>query len=100
MYSLYHIHYHTPNKKIPQSLFKNGGYDHREALFGIPQYGGAITQNVYYLGETHGTACGEIDIHGGHPKRPKDDKGNEMPFPSPYILLVDRGQCTFVQKVS
>lgn len=84
---------------IPQSLFKNGGYDHREALFGIPQYGGAITQNVYYLGETHGTACGEIDIHAGHPKRPKDDKGNEMPFPSPYILLVDRGQCTFVQKV-
>jgi len=84
---------------IPQSLFVNGGYDHREALFGIPQYGGSISQNVYYPGEEHGTACGEIDIRGGHPIRPMDDAGDMLPYPSPYILMVDRGMCTFVTKV-
>jgi len=84
---------------IPQALFRNGGYEHREALFGIPQYGGSISQNVYYPGQEVGDACGEIDIRGGHPIRPVDDDGNMLPYPSPYILMVDRGMCTFVTKI-
>jgi PA domain len=29
----------------------------------------------------------------------KDDSGNIMPFQRPFVLMVDRGNCTFVQKV-
>jgi len=36
----------------------------------------------------------------GVPARDFDPKTNKMrPWPSPYILMVDRGDCTFVQKV-
>jgi len=34
----------------PPPLHHHKGYDHREALFGIPPYGGAISQQVYYSG--------------------------------------------------
>jgi hypothetical protein len=34
--------------QIPQSLSKKDGYDHREALFGVPPYGGSIQQNLFY----------------------------------------------------
>ena len=40
-----------------------------------------------------------IDSRSGYPIRAKDDNGNMLPWPSPYILMVDRGGCTFVQKV-
>merc|ERR1719246_284492 len=63
---------------IPQTLMRLDGYEHREALFGIPPYGGKITQLVYYA---------------------DDGSGKMMPWPSPYILMVDRGTCTFVTKV-
>jgi len=86
------------NPQIPHSLFRENGYDHREALFGMPSYGGSIAQNVYY---SKSTLCdSNVDTSGGVPTRDIDPKTGKMkPWPSPYILMVDRGDCTFVQKV-
>jgi hypothetical protein len=80
-------------------LFQDGGYDHRDALFGRPAYGGSIAQNVYYA---QSTLCDQnVDTSTGVPAREIDPKTNKMqPWPSPYILMVDRGECSFVQKVS
>jgi len=82
---------------IPHSLFKEEGYDHREALFGVPPYGGSIAQNVYYADSD---LCDpNVDTSKGYPERPKGDNGKQEPWPAPYILMVDRGGCTFVKKV-
>lgn len=83
---------------IPHSLFREDGYDHREALFGVPPYGGSIAQNVYYA---NSDLCDpNVDTTGGYPEREEDKKTKKMkPWQSPYILMVDRGGCTFVQKV-
>jgi hypothetical protein len=84
--------------QIPHSLFKEEGYDHREALFGVPPYGGSIAQNVYYA---DADLCDpNVDTRRGYPIRAKDSSGKMEPWASPYILMVDRGGCTFVQKVS
>ena len=85
-------------QQIPHSLFREQGYDHREALFGMPSYGGSIAQNVYY---SQSTLCdANVDTSSGVPARETDSKTGKMkPWPSPYILMVDRGDCTFVQKV-
>jgi len=82
---------------VPKSLTKEGGYEHREALFGIPPYGGSIAQNMYYAADT---ICdfNSIDTRSGSPIRAKDDDGKMLPWQSPFILMVDRGGCTFVQK--
>lgn len=83
--------------QIPHSLFKESGYDHREALFGVPPYGGSIAQNVYYADSD---LCEpNVDTRGGYPQRDNDSSGKMAPWPSPYILMVDRGGCTFVKKV-
>jgi len=82
---------------IPQTLNMPGGYDHREALFGVPPYGGSLQQNLYYADSD---LCDPaVDTRKGYPIRSKDNDGNMQPWPSPYILMVDRGGCTFVQKV-
>ncbi|KAL3904165.1 MAG: hypothetical protein SGILL_010173, partial [Bacillariaceae sp.] len=76
---------------IPHSLFKEEGYDHREALFGVPPYGGSIAQNVYYA---NSDLCDpNVDQSKGYPKAGSDG------WQAPYILMVDRGSCTFVKKV-
>jgi len=87
------------NIHVPKTLTKPGGYEHREALFGIPPYGGSIAQNMYYAADT---LCdfNTIDTHAGYPIRAKDEEtGVMLPWQSPYILMLDRGGCTFVQKV-
>jgi len=77
---------------IPHSLFREEGYDHREALFGVPPYGGSIAQNVYYADSD---LCDpNVDTTAGYPQREKGES-----WPSPYILMVNRGGCTFVKKV-
>lgn len=81
---------------IPQNLFKPGGYDHREALFGVPPYGGSIAQMLYYADSD--LCDSNVDTSKGYPSRVKDGSGKMEPWPSPYILMVDRGQCSFVQK--
>lgn len=81
---------------IPHSLFKEEGYDHREALFGVPPYGGSIAQNVYYADSD---LCDpNVDTSRGYPTRDMNN-GKMEPWISPYILMVDRGSCTFVKKV-
>lgn len=83
------------------------GYDHRDALFGIPPYGASIHEHVYY---TTDLLCGSSAAAPGSsiPKW-KQKKGDNVPqsypdtkgkpWPHPFILMVDRGDCTFVQKV-
>jgi hypothetical protein len=78
--------------QIPRKLYKEEGYDHREALFGAPPYGGSIAQNVYYADSD---LCDPtVDTTKGYPQRE-----NNVPWIAPYILMVDRGGCTFVKKV-
>jgi len=80
---------------VPHNLYKNGGYDHREALFGKPSYGGSIAQNVFY---TESDMCDPSKaIFKTHPKE-VNEKG-EIYLNPPFILMVDRGNCAFVQKV-
>lgn len=83
---------------MPKTLHRPDGYEHREALFGIPPYGGSIAQNMYYAPDT---LCDmtTVDTRGGYPIRAMDDDGKMLPWQSPYILMLDRGGCTFVQKV-
>eukprot|EP00531_Pseudo-nitzschia_arenysensis_P001907 CAMPEP_0116114780 /NCGR_PEP_ID=MMETSP0329-20121206/157_1 /TAXON_ID=697910 /ORGANISM="Pseudo-nitzschia arenysensis, Strain B593" /LENGTH=519 /DNA_ID=CAMNT_0003608171 /DNA_START=68 /DNA_END=1627 /DNA_ORIENTATION=- len=84
---------------LPMSLRRGSeGYDHREAMFGMPPYGGSIEQNVYYAGAD---LC-DITVDyskGGYPSRPLNGSGSMESWKSPYILMVDRGDCTFVKKV-
>jgi len=84
--------------QVPKSLFREKGYDHREALFGTPPYGGSIAQNIYY---TDTDLCDPTSVNPstGYPSRPVDPTTNKQePWPSPFILMVDRGSCSFVQK--
>jgi len=81
---------------IPHSLFKEEGYDHREALFGVPPYGGSIAQNVYYADSD--LCDSNVDTSKGYPERERDGK-KMKPWEPPFILMVDRGDCTFVKKV-
>mmetsp|Transcript_9745 Transcript_9745/g.10777 ORF Transcript_9745/g.10777 Transcript_9745/m.10777 type:complete len:504 (+) Transcript_9745:46-1557(+) len=73
----------TVKVHLPKELQRPNGYDHREALFGIPPYGGSIQQNVIY---TSDDLC--------EPALPANNH-----WKAPFILMVDRGGCTFVQKV-
>lgn len=79
-------------------MTRPGGYEHREALFGVPPYGASLQQNVYYADSD---LCDpDVNTRGGYPIRPMEKDGKTMkPWPSPYILMVDRGGCTFVKKV-
>jgi hypothetical protein len=83
--------------QIPHALFKEDGYDHRQAHFGMPMYGGKIVQNVFYADSD---LCDpNVDTSKGFPTREYGSNGKMKPWPSPYTLMVDRGGCTFVQKV-
>ena len=66
-------------------------------MFGVPPYGGSIQQQLYYADSD---LCNtNVDTHGGYPQRETDSSGKMKSWPSPYILMVDRGGCTFVNKV-
>jgi len=84
---------------VPPSLRRDGGYDHREAMFGMPPYGGSIEQNVYYANVDLCDANQDYS-GGGYPTRPRagDGSGKMEPWKAPFILMVDRGACTFVKK--
>lgn len=66
---------------LPKEFTKDGGYDHREALFGVPPYGQSISQNVYYTSD------------------PLCDSNIRHDWKPPFILMVDRGDCHFTTKV-
>ena len=66
------------------------GMAHQAALFGSPAYGGSIRERLFYA--TPGkdeTGCTT------YPRHSDWSKNNTRQF----VLLVDRGDCTFVQKV-
>lgn len=85
---------HRPTSQLPKELSRTNGYDHREALFGIPPYGGSIQQNVVYAGE-------DLMCSSSYSTTASSSSNNNFlsGSSSPFILLVDRGGCTFVQKV-
>jgi len=64
-------------------------------MFGTPAYGGSIQQKLYYA---NSVLCDEskVDMTEGYPRTKK--KENTV-WKAPYILMVDRGDCSFVQKV-
>lgn len=75
----------TLQVQIPKDLKKDSGnYDHREALFGVPPYGSKIEQQVYHANDS--LCDGPL-------------KSNVAVVGQPFILMVDRGECTFVKKV-
>lgn len=45
-------HASTPTVQIPRELFRPEGYSHKEALFGIPVYGGTIAERLFYANTT------------------------------------------------
>lgn len=65
----------------------------------MPAYGGKIVQNVYYAASDLCDA--NVNTAIGYPTRDIDPDTKQMKsWPSPYILMVDRGGCTFVKKAS
>ncbi|KAL9178375.1 hypothetical protein ACHAXT_000022 [Thalassiosira profunda] len=73
-------------------------YDHIEALFGVPAYGDSVSERLYYAESTLCSFDAE-DARRGYPLRNYDDEGKQLPWPSPFVLMLDRGECTFVTKV-
>lgn len=69
--------------EIPNELYMSGGYRHKEAMFGSPSYGVTMTQPLYY-------ANSDLCL---------DDWRPDPSWDSTYLLMVDRGSCTFVTKV-
>uniref|UniRef100_A0A6V1XHF6 Uncharacterized protein n=1 Tax=Heterosigma akashiwo TaxID=2829 RepID=A0A6V1XHF6_HETAK len=76
--------------QIPASLEREGGYAHQQALFGKPSYGGSISLQLFY---TNSALCEGADADPTKWKRNTDNKE------APFILMADRGDCTFVSKV-
>ena len=66
---------------------KYKGITHSEALFGVPEYGGELNGRIYYATPGNDTGCTGYSPHPAWAGQQK------------YILLVDRGECNFVQKV-
>ena len=80
---------------IPSTLHKDGGYPHREAQFGNPSFnqgGIEMAPLVYYAS----TLCDDstIDETASYPAGPWQTQVG-----SPFVLMVDRGDCNFVTKV-
>lgn len=75
-------------------MVKEEGYDHKDALFGVPPYGSSIQQQVLYVEGTDFCGAGnQLETGNVYPSRPDPQDT------TPFILLLDRGGCTFVQKV-
>ncbi len=78
----------------PASLaqkYKKGMYN-KPALFGVPTYGVSITGRIIYATPNDRDACQPLDLtileKDAQPKQGED-----------FIVMVDRGDCTFVTKV-
>ncbi|KAJ8603125.1 hypothetical protein CTAYLR_004573 [Chrysophaeum taylorii] len=69
--------------EVPYSLYTEDGYRHKEAMFGSPKYGVTLTEKMYYA---NSTMCDDSALPMGR-------------WTTPYLLMVDRGDCTFVKKV-
>jgi hypothetical protein len=78
----------------PASLakeYKKGMY-HQPARFGVPTYGVSITGRIIYATPNDRDACQPLDLNSlEKDARPKEGED--------FIIMVDRGECTFVTKV-
>jgi len=68
------------------NLFPVEGVYHKPAMFGVPSYTTSITGNVIYATEGDFDGCDPLD-------------NSAWPTTGPLIIMVDRGNCTFVSKV-
>eukprot|EP00980_Cylindrotheca_fusiformis_P030582 scaffold25072_cov152-Cylindrotheca_fusiformis.AAC.3 len=77
---------------MPQSLYREEGYDHRESLFGSHPDGGSLAETLYYADDK---LCDpDVNTTKGYPAR----QGNKS-WSAPFILMVDGGNCSLVTKV-
>ena len=77
---------------------KEGGYEHRVASFGDRPFGKNITGSLYYA-DSDLCDPSSVPLTGGYPERPIGSNGIMEPIPSPFILMVDGGRCSFASKV-
>lgn len=86
-------------QQFPRSLHKEAGYEHEVAHFGARPQIGEIAEYVYYADSD---LCDQkaVDPHTGYPERRLEPDGKMEPWRVPFILIVDRGDCTFVSQVS
>ena len=93
---LFNICFDHMDLQSPESLVKQGGYDHLVALFGPPTF--SVNATLYYADSE--LCDSDVDTSKGYPIREMDDDVRDMPaWSSPFILMVDRGQCTLSQKL-
>ena len=74
----------------PQALksLYSAGMRHRDALFGMPPYGGSLTGILVYATQAvNQTGCTKLT------------RDPTWPQNSPIVVLIDRGSCDFVVKV-
>jgi PA domain len=73
------------------------GYEHLDAFFGIPPYTGSIQENVYYSTDTLCSRPSDSDNETNPLQIYPNTNGKSLQ--TPFILMIDRGDCSFVQKV-
>ena len=72
----------------------SGSYRHRQALFGQQPQGVSLVQPLYYVDSDFcNLETVSEDVY--HPTNPTRNSRT-----SPFLLLVNRGGCNFVQKVN
>lgn len=74
--------------KILAPMDMRGEVPHTSASFGVPNYGGSITGQLFYWPQKH-LGCEPLDRN----LIPESHRGRTI------IVVLDRGNCTFVQKV-
>ena len=68
------------------------------ATFGPAPLGSQIVSKVYYADNDLCDPNNPDVNRGGYPTRPADENGEMMRWTSPFVLMVDRGGCSFVDK--
>lgn len=83
--------------QIPRELFKAEGYAHKEALFGIPVYGGFIAEKLYYSSSTFLCSAPTADEASKHPQKHREAARLSRLGPSrPYKYLYCPANCFVV----
>eukprot|EP00525_Craspedostauros_australis_P011365 CAMPEP_0198135420 /NCGR_PEP_ID=MMETSP1442-20131203/60582_1 /TAXON_ID= /ORGANISM="Craspedostauros australis, Strain CCMP3328" /LENGTH=552 /DNA_ID=CAMNT_0043796589 /DNA_START=719 /DNA_END=2377 /DNA_ORIENTATION=+ len=81
----------------PENLRMSGGYNHTDAQFGWTPTIGSMEQPVYY---TDDPMCDRsINRDARIWPSPDHDGHGSLPTRTSFILMVDRGGCSFVRKV-
>eukprot|EP00977_Amphora_coffeiformis_P011818 scaffold2897_cov178-Amphora_coffeaeformis.AAC.23 len=91
----------TTQLQIPHVLFKPGtGYGHQAANFGVYPYGASLQQPVFY---SESKFCNDADqqLTQYYPRAVDgmDQQIRDGHYHTPFILMIDRGDCAFTTKV-